>query len=68
MFFSYELDTVECVAIKEATPRLSEPSPEAFITERRGSDVEGTTSEDELDREILALREKGSTCCPSVRE
>ena len=38
-----------------------------FITEKRGSGVEEATSDDELDRELLAPRGKDSLC-PSVRE
>ena len=42
------------VAARGETVQAFQPET-AFVTERRGSDVEQTTSEDDLDREFLAL-------------
>ena len=58
---------VSCVAIKKASPQHIQRMLDMFITEKRGSGVEEATSDDELDRELLAPRGKDSLC-PSVRE
>lgn len=45
-------------------PTQVSQSGASFVSERRGSNVEQTTSEDELDREILALCGKENRGCP----
>ena len=60
------IGTMNC-SIKEASTQPPQAPIDEFVTAKRGSGVEDATSDDDLDKEILASRGKDSLC-PSVRE